>query len=220
MAPLHICEVVIRNAVADALEAVYGPRWPWETTFVLSLPNPSGSYYNSRRDLKSAAAKQPSTGKVIPELKFVFWQEMFTHRHDVRLWNTHIKRIFPSYDPAITVVSLRKAVYADLEAIRKLRNRIAHHEPIFTRNLKTDFERMLKLVEQRSPLVASWMTANQYASRFISQPAVFRGGKLWTHSHEETAQLAYRLWCDGGMRNNTAEADWARAETLLGLFDQ
>lgn len=63
LAPLHICEVVIRNAVADALEAVYGPRWPWETTFVLSLPNPSGSYYNSRRDLKSVAAKTTLDGK-------------------------------------------------------------------------------------------------------------------------------------------------------------
>lgn len=29
MAPLHICEVVVRNAVSDALTAVYGPNWPW-----------------------------------------------------------------------------------------------------------------------------------------------------------------------------------------------
>ena len=30
MAPLHICEVAVRNAVAEAIEAVYGPNWPWE----------------------------------------------------------------------------------------------------------------------------------------------------------------------------------------------
>lgn len=35
--PLHICEVVVRNAVSEALEAVYGARWPWNTRFELSL---------------------------------------------------------------------------------------------------------------------------------------------------------------------------------------
>ena len=219
LAPLHICEVVIRNAAADALEAVYGNRWPWEATFVLSLPNPPGNQYSSRRDLKGVAAKQPSTGKVIPELKFVFWQEMFTHRHDVRLWDAHLKRVFPSHKPTDTVVSIRKAIFQDLESIRKLRNRIAHHEPIFTRNLKEDFERIINLVELRSALVASWMVANQNASRLIAQPPIFRGGRRWIPTHEEIAEVAYRLWCDGGMRNGSDGEDWVTAERLMGLID-
>lgn len=28
MAPLHLCEVVVRNAAADAIAAVYGVNWP------------------------------------------------------------------------------------------------------------------------------------------------------------------------------------------------
>jgi hypothetical protein len=28
IAPLHVCEIVMRNAVSDAIEQVYGPRWP------------------------------------------------------------------------------------------------------------------------------------------------------------------------------------------------
>jgi hypothetical protein len=156
-APLHICEVVVRNAAADALEAVYGPRWPWNRGFVLSLPTSQpGIGYNPRRDLESVAARQPSTGKVIPELKFVFWQHMFTYRHDARLWNGHLKRIFPNHDSSKTIVELRNALYSDLEAIRKLRNRIAHHEPVITRNLPEDFNRMARLVDQRSTMVASW----------------------------------------------------------------
>jgi len=138
LAPLHIFEVIVRNAVADALDAVYGPRWPWEQTFVLSLPNPQRNY-NPRRDLLRVAATQPSTGKAMPELKFVFWQEMFTRRHDVRLWNTHLKRVFPSHS-AGTVATLRKAIYVDMEVVRRLRKRVAHHEPIFTRNLVDSIE--------------------------------------------------------------------------------
>ena len=77
---------------------------------------------------------------------------------------------------------------------------------------------MVKLVEQRSPLVASWMVGNQDALRLISQPPVFRGGKLWKPTHEEVAQLAYRLWCSEGKKVNSADADWANAEILLGLL--
>ena len=70
---LHFCEVVVRNGAADALEAVYGARWPWNPVFILSLPNPpQRSIYNPRSNLKKVASQQPSTGKVIPELNFVF----------------------------------------------------------------------------------------------------------------------------------------------------
>jgi Protein of unknown function (DUF2934) len=218
LAPLHICEVVIRNSVADALEAVYGPRWPWDKTFAISLPNPSHGY-SPRRDLQAAAAIQPTTGKAIPELKFIFWQEMFTGRHDGRLWNAHLMRVFPSLDATRTIVSLRREFYADLEGVRRLRNRIAHHEPVFTRDLAEDFQRMVKLVERRSPLVASWMVGNQDAVRLISEPPVFRGGRLWKASYEEIAQFAYRLWCDEGMRNASADQDWVAAERMLGIIE-
>ena len=84
MAPLHICEVVMRNAVSDALTAVYGARWPWSSVFEASLPA-SAAGYNPRGDLQRARTAHQTTGKVIPELKFVFWQKMFTSRHDGRL---------------------------------------------------------------------------------------------------------------------------------------
>lgn len=132
--PLHVCEVVIRNAVADALEALYGPRWPWSLTFELSLPDPKQGY-SPRRDLQSARNAVHTTGKVIPELKFVFWQKMFTGRYDNRIWDRHLLRVMPNLDPSQRVATLRMAIYEDLERVRRLRNRIAHHEPIFTRAL-------------------------------------------------------------------------------------
>jgi hypothetical protein len=216
--PLHFCEVVVRNAAADALEAVYGPRWPWNRVFVLSLPNPPRrNIYNARANLIRVASQQPSTGKVIPELNFVFWQEMFTHRHDVRLWDPHLKRVFPEHDPKKAIVEIRRSIYTDLEAIRRLRNRIAHHEPIFTRNLRQDIERIHTLVQIRSSMVASWMTISQTADNVISQLPLFRGGKLWNPSHEEIAEVAYRIWIERGSKDGDADADWFEARKLLGL---
>ncbi|MDD5470491.1 MAG: hypothetical protein PHP05_01065 [Sideroxydans sp.] len=168
MAPLHICEVVVRNAVSDALEDQYGNRWPWSSGFERSLPDPTIGY-SPRKDLQSARRQASTTGKVIPELKFVFWQKMFTGRYDARLWNAHLMRVLPNLDPAKSIGQLRQAIYDDLENIRKLRNRIAHHEPIFKRNLIDDFQKIYSLIEFRCKVTADWMTTNQQASVIVNE---------------------------------------------------
>src|SRR6266700_954221 len=91
MAPLHICEVVMRNAVSDALTAVYGARWPWSPVFEASLPAPSVGY-NPRRDLQRNRAPHPTTGTGGGGLKGGLWEEMFTRGYDGGLWFPHLRR--------------------------------------------------------------------------------------------------------------------------------
>lgn len=161
LAPLHLCEVVTRNAVSDALESVYGARWPWSSGFEQSLPSSRGGGYDPSRDLFNARRRQTSTGKVIPELKFVFWQKLFTSRFQQRIWTPHIKGVFPNLPANKTEVECRTIIYDELESIRKLRNRIAHHEPIFSRNLLGDYTRICSLVQYRCVDTESWMKSNQ-----------------------------------------------------------
>ncbi|WP_221622399.1 MULTISPECIES: hypothetical protein [unclassified Burkholderia] len=52
-------------------------------------------------------------------------------------------------------------IYGQLEDIRKLRNRIAHHEPIFTRNLLQDYSTIMSLVHHRCNLTAMWVSQSQ-----------------------------------------------------------
>ncbi|WP_298924532.1 hypothetical protein [uncultured Ramlibacter sp.] len=167
MAPLHLCEVVLRNAVNDALTAVYGPLWPWDPTFELSLPNPQGPHFNARRELVRARTNQPTSGKVIAELKFKFWQTMFTGRFDTRIWNPHLRAVLPFLDQLLSVQQLRKAIFNDLEQLRTLRNRIAHHEPIFARSLASDFQQIQTLIGFRCPDTAAWMVQHQQAQALI-----------------------------------------------------
>ena len=147
--PLNTCEVAIRNAVSDALTVRYGRRWPWSSGFRQSLPNPAQGY-NPRSNLAGVARNHSSTGKVIPEVKFVFWQSMFTSRHDQRLWDSELHTILPNAPLGSTTAALRERVYDDLDRIRLLRNRIAHHEPIFTRDLASDLAAITDLVALRS----------------------------------------------------------------------
>lgn len=167
MLPSHFAEVATRNAVADALTAVYGPNWPWDSTFERSLPSRHRGY-NPQRDLRETRRREPTTGKVIAELKFAFWQEMFAARHAVRIWDHQILTLFP-HATGMSARQLRDRIYNDLNVIRKLRNRVAHHEPIFTRNLDDDLVRILELVELRCTDTASWVFSMEDASQVLSE---------------------------------------------------
>lgn len=114
------------------------------------------------------------TGKVVAELKFVFWQKMFTQRFDARLWDGRIISLFPNTAVAVEA-GLRSRIYSDLEVIRKLRNRMAHHEPIFARNLNAELDQILDLIQLRSAEVSAWVRANESVSRvLLTKPAPAR----------------------------------------------
>jgi hypothetical protein len=169
MLPSHFAEIAVRNAVAEAIEITHGPNWPWEAGFVRKLPNPSDRrVFNPRHELEKTRKRQPTTGKVIAELKFAFWQSMFTARHNVHLWDLHILGLFPNAS-GMTAQDLRKRIYDDLEVIRQLRNRIAHHEPIFTRNLQDDLMRILELIELRSTATIDWVLDMEDVSTILAE---------------------------------------------------
>lgn len=133
----------------------------------MSLPAPRRpSTYNPRRDLQVVRAKHRTTGKVIADLKFMFWQQMFTARHEGRIWDQQINKLFPNASQAMGI-ELRERIYDDLEHIRRLRNRIAHHEPVVTRDLVEDLKRMLELVDIRSSGTGAWLRLIEDASSTV-----------------------------------------------------
>lgn len=164
--PLHICEVVIRNAVAEAIEKLYGPRWPWSASFEQSLPSPHTGY-SPKRDLQKARQGQLTAGKVIPELKFAFWNEMLTSRHDGRLWVPYFRSSFP-FSPSAPVPKLRGMLYQQLAKVRKFRNRIAHHEPIFSAHHGNEYARLARLVAWRCQRTGAWLADVEDVTALIS----------------------------------------------------
>lgn len=151
---LHICEVVVRNAIAHALELKYGNNWPWEAGFERSLPN------GSKEALRSARQGIPigSTGKVIAELKFAFWCRLFTTGQDQHIWNPHLRTVFPSLPFPLTVAAGRKMLYDDMEVLRGFRNRIAHHEPIIAYPLAQHHARIRRLIKLRCGETENWLS--------------------------------------------------------------
>ena len=169
MLPAHFAEIAVRNAVDEVLSELYGELWPWSRTLEMSLPSPRGPMFNQRRHLLDVRAKHGTTGKVIADMKFVFWAGMFTARHDGRLWVPHIHSLFPGVHANEAAATARARIATDLNTIRVLRNRIAHHEPVFTRDLAKDLSRMLVLVDLRSTPTAVWTRAMEDATALLAQ---------------------------------------------------
>ena len=166
--PLQVCEVAVRNGIAEAIAKVHGPTWPWSNGFLRSLPRPKRpSDYNPEADLRAVATRLPTTGKIVAELKLAFWEKIFTAGQDGRIWNAHFAVSFPGAPVGLTVAMARAKAYNDLRIIRILRNRIAHHEPIFARNPAADYAIVRELIEWRSPTAAAWVDRKQTVLRLI-----------------------------------------------------
>jgi hypothetical protein len=168
LAPLQICEVAIRNAAAEAIENVHGADWPWLEGFRLSLPLRRG-HYRQAQDLSDAARRHSTVGQVIAELKFMFWQSMFTSAQDQRIWNSQLRLVFPAISAHATVPESRQKIHDEIEAVRRFRNRIAHHEPIFARNLVQEYQRLQTIASWRSPVAAAWADRVQRVTEVIAR---------------------------------------------------
>jgi hypothetical protein len=67
---------------------------------------------------------------------FGFWWSLLSDEYNRRLWQPALIHAF--HGPV-----RRRTLHGELNDLRLLRNRIAHHEPIHTRALDSDFARLL-----------------------------------------------------------------------------
>ena len=70
--------------------------------------------------------KEITSGRIISELAFGFWTSMFDVKFEKALWK-NLRLAFPNCPKNIRK---RKTMSAKFNAIRKLRNRVFHHEAI------------------------------------------------------------------------------------------
>lgn len=161
---LAVSEVVIRNAVAEVLATVYGPQWPWDYGFYLSLT------HHGQDQLNKARTGQTRTGKVIAELSFGFWEHLFVAVQDPVLWTPHIKSAFQNLPPGLLPYQARGDIRKRLENLRKLRNRIAHHEPLMKLPLAARVQDIETVVGYRCSATAAWVLATHDALGLFNSP--------------------------------------------------
>ncbi len=151
--PLQGLEVAMRNAVHRELSTVYGTSWYDHPALPLS---PMAK--TLLRDAKATIAQRKKPvipPRVVAELSFGFWVSLLgpgpSGLYEMRLWRPILYKAFPNAKLS------RKAVHQPLDRLRTLRNRIAHHEPIFQRHLTDDNRSILQVLAWICAETAAWV---------------------------------------------------------------
>jgi hypothetical protein len=158
--PLHGVEIVIRNAFHTQLSKCFGSRWfeELDTLNILdphrsAMPPPILQKLRSARDQLRRMGKSETGGRVVSELSFGFWTGICAKRYHTSLWTPCLHRPFNAPRPA------RSDVFERLDQIRGLRNRVAHHEPILSRDLAGDFDMIMETIRWICGASATWIEA-------------------------------------------------------------
>jgi len=153
---LGAVEVILRNALHRQLADRHAARVGSGNWFDGPLLDEKG-----RRDLATAKAyatdrgrKPELPGKVVAELSFGFWRFLVARRYQATAWPA-LQKAFPLHPDGGSAP--RGDVEDRMQRIHVLRNRIAHHEPVFRRNLQHDFGDMLTLVGWISVEACDWV---------------------------------------------------------------
>lgn len=147
--PLSVAEVTLRNAVDGVLLQMFGAAWHQDADFRDNVLTPE-----SLGALEKAIdrARSNERGKVIAELTFDFWSNLFRNEY-ADLWRTKANIAFPG----LAHGEGRHEIQVLVREINRLRNRVAHHEPILDMNVPDLHSKIIKLVELRCQVTAGWM---------------------------------------------------------------
>lgn len=142
---LQAWEICLRNKINDFLIWKYNDRWPFDDTRALrNLKNDDKKRIQEAiiRQKTKRKTERPTTCSIVSDLSAGFWVSQLSGAYSVPyIWKHNLKRVFPN-NTIINEIELRD-ICAELLV---LRNRIAHHEPIFHLPLVDVHKKLTKIV--------------------------------------------------------------------------
>ncbi|CRK76285.1 Abi-like protein [Nereida ignava] len=146
----YLEESSIAKATTQAQRAAYSKMTGAQKSALDAQAYPNGVPSNAKH--RMIAKKRQSTitipdSQVIAQLTIHFWKRMFSENYEQTLWKPALKTVFPNK-------TLGRSDVADhLEVIYEMRNRLAHHEPVYG----TRLEKILESID--------FVTLNLYSRR-------------------------------------------------------
>ena len=124
---LSILEIALRNNFDFQLKRKFNDdNWFENPEFIKIVSRFQIDRVSEARSNILREKKTITTGKIISELSFGFWTSLLDSKFERTLWK-NIRLAFPNCPKNIRK---RKTMSSKFNGIRKLRNRIFHHEPV------------------------------------------------------------------------------------------
>jgi len=156
--PVHHYEVGVRNVFHDRISEVKGDvRW-----FRAEL---KAAEVEAGMVVSKEGPRLVVPGAVVANLTLGFWVNLTAaHQHD-RYWIANLSEVFLHRESRPS----RKVVNKELSSVQHLRNRIAHHEPIYHRRLERSWDRMQRFLGWIDPEFSEWVTNQSDVSEILKQ---------------------------------------------------
>ena len=171
---LSTVEVALRNSIDAKLRDKYQKRAgdaPWYDQVPLSKEG-NEEVNKALRRAQEQRGTTPSQDDVITQLTFGFWKSLLNKRYQASIWPV----IRPAFlaDPSRTSPS-RDYVANLVGQMNYLRNRIAHHEPVFSRDLVWQNSLLLEILGLLCQDTRAWVVSQSETSSVLNhkpQPTV------------------------------------------------
>jgi len=166
---LQNIEIGLRNNIYNAATISFkDPKWfdnvrTLEAQQILSVNAAKTKIQKDRKSL--------TVGRIISELSFGFWTSLFDKKYDSTFWKRKdlIRAAFPNMPNHMRT---RHTLAKRFNEIRRLRNRVFHHEPIWNiSNLNQQYENIIEALDWLNPHVK--VTNQMICDRF---PLVYKHG--------------------------------------------
>ncbi len=148
--PLQAMEVYFRNHLDQRMAAKYGADWMTNNSPPLS-PNSTRAIIEAQKGLAHARVK-PTPGAMVAELNFWFWVGLLGPGYDATIWRATCHHAFRTNGKGMA----RSVVHGRFNAMRRFRNRVAHHEPIFRDNLAGRHDEIIEAIHWMCRDTAAW----------------------------------------------------------------
>ncbi len=152
-------EVLLRNRTDSIMKDYYDEAktgLPWFLTNASELNQRDRDSIQEARGKLASQKKQETRDKIIAELTFGFWSNLFNTNHD-ELWRRCLHKVFRNdMDHKIT----RKEAAHLIDSIRITRNRVAHQNYLKHYDVPQAIKDIYTLADLISPEYKDWMQCN------------------------------------------------------------
>ena len=170
-------EIALRNSIHQAACEAFGDEYWFRTKLI---EREKETFLRLDSTLRTGT-RGISPGRYVTEFSFGFWVGLFRGDYEQILWTRMLPSVFPL---APRRFRRRDGLHSRLDRIRRLRNRVFHHEPIwYWQDLEQRHEEILESIGWISPAMLS---ATGLLDRFDS--VYTRGAEPYVSELESIAQ--------------------------------
>ncbi len=182
--PLHAFEVSLRNAMADQMYDTFGDDWyeniaSFKRTRIQRENDEAAHVEKAKRKLDEDGLAY-GHDNIVASISMGFWLGLLRQEYKDKLWDPLFSKIFPMLE--------REEVFKKVNQIKRLRNNVAHYEPILVflpkgdkRELFRDYKLVLKMIRWICPDTAQWAehhSSLNFFNTWNSCPPSFNAAKL------------------------------------------